>query len=63
MSLTDSMLPVIVWVCMQVKGFEKDKLAVTTLLFEGDKATVDDQQAKVFAITAKHGGLMAGEGT
>ena len=46
----------------QVKGFEKDKLAVCTLLFEGDQATVDDQQAKILAFASKHGGLTAGEG-
>jgi len=45
----------------QVKGFEKDKLAVCTLLFEGDQATVDDQQAKILAFASKHGGLTAGE--
>lgn len=45
----------------QIKGFEKDKLAVCTLLFEGDKDKCADQEAKILAICAKYGGFAAGE--
>lgn len=44
-----------------IKGFDPKKLAVTTLLFEGDAATVKVHEAKVLALAAKYGGLTGGE--
>lgn len=47
---------------LQVKGFEKDKLVVCTLLFEGDKEAVAINEKQVYSIAATHGGLNAGAG-
>lgn len=45
----------------KVKGFDKDRLAVATLLFEGTQAEVDAQQRIVYEIAAKYQGMAAGE--
>ena len=44
-----------------IKGFDPKKLAVTTLLFEGDAATAKVHEQKVLALAAKYGGLTGGE--
>lgn len=44
----------------QVKGFDLDRLAVATLVFEGSRAEVDFQENTLYAIAAKHGGMKAG---
>ena len=44
----------------QIKGFEKDKLTVCTLLFEGETAEVAFHEKQIYEIAARHGGLNAG---
>lgn len=43
------------------KGFDPNKLAVATLLFEGSSDEVLLQQKKIYEISAKFGGIPAGE--
>jgi alkyldihydroxyacetonephosphate synthase len=45
----------------KVKGYDPHKLAVATLLFEGNKDEVELQTRKVFEISKKYNGLQAGE--
>jgi alkyldihydroxyacetonephosphate synthase len=45
----------------KIKGFDPKKLAVCTLLFEGDADKTKRHEQQVLAIAAKHGGLTGGE--
>ena len=40
----------------QIKGFEKDKLTVCTLLFEGEAAEVAFHEKQIYEIAARHRG-------
>jgi alkyldihydroxyacetonephosphate synthase len=44
----------------KIKGFEPLKMVALTLVFEGTKNEVDQQQADVYRIAKKHGGMKAG---
>jgi len=44
----------------RVKGFDVDSMVAVTLLFEGTKAEVDEQQKRVYAIASRFGGLKGG---
>ncbi|EFC36883.1 predicted protein [Naegleria gruberi] len=44
----------------KVCGFDKEKMCVITLLFEGSQSDIDRQQKIIYDITAKYGGLVAG---
>jgi alkyldihydroxyacetonephosphate synthase len=44
----------------KIKGFDPYKLVALTLVFEGTKTEVERQQADVYRIAAKHGGMKAG---
>ncbi|GJQ82270.1 hypothetical protein Trydic_g19468 [Trypoxylus dichotomus] len=44
----------------RIKGFDIDSMVVMTLLFEGDKKDVDQNEKKIYAIAEKFGGLPAG---
>jgi len=44
----------------KIKGFEPEKMAPCTLVFEGTRAEVERQQREVYAIAAKHKGMKAG---
>lgn len=48
------------FVVTKVKGFDPYKMVALTLVFEGTKAEVERQQADVYRIAAKHGGMKAG---
>ena len=43
----------------KIKGFEPDKMVVCTLVFEGSRTEVEQQQKDVYRIAARHGGMMA----
>ena len=43
-----------------VKGFEPDKMVACTLVFEGTRAEVEQQQRDLYRIAARHGGMKAG---
>lgn len=43
-----------------VKGMDMEKIAITTLVFEGTAKDVKLHEQKIFAIAAKHGGFSAG---
>ncbi|XP_071942091.1 alkyldihydroxyacetonephosphate synthase, peroxisomal-like [Antedon mediterranea] len=45
----------------RMKGFDQDKLAFATLLFEGTKEEVAAQEKRVYAIASQFGGLASGE--
>ncbi|KAI5698082.1 hypothetical protein M8J75_001414 [Diaphorina citri] len=45
----------------KIKGFSVDEMCVTTLLFEGDPEDVKKNQAKIYSIALKFGGIPAGE--
>jgi alkyldihydroxyacetonephosphate synthase len=45
----------------RVRGFNPEEMAACTLLFEGSRKEVETQQAELFRIARKHGGLDAGE--
>ncbi|XP_064477698.1 alkyldihydroxyacetonephosphate synthase, peroxisomal-like isoform X2 [Ornithodoros turicata] len=45
----------------RIKGFQVDKMCVTTLLFEGSQQEVEIQEKRVYDIAAKFGGIPAGE--
>jgi alkyldihydroxyacetonephosphate synthase len=45
----------------KVKGFEPNQMVACTLVFEGSRAEVDQQQQDVYRIAARHGGMKAGE--
>jgi alkyldihydroxyacetonephosphate synthase len=42
------------------KGFDPNTLCVATLLFQGTRESVENQEKLVYAIAKKHGGLSAG---
>ncbi len=44
----------------QIKGFDPTQMVACTLVFEGAKDDVAAQEAKVYAIAAKHQGMKAG---
>jgi alkyldihydroxyacetonephosphate synthase len=44
----------------KVKGFEPDKMVVCTLVFEGTRAEVDQQQREVYRIATRRRGMKAG---
>ena len=44
----------------RIKGFEPEKMAPCTLVFEGTLAEVERQQREVYAIAAKYKGMKAG---
>jgi alkyldihydroxyacetonephosphate synthase len=43
-----------------IKGYDLEKIAVATLVFEGDKNEVDENEKQIYGIAKKHGGLPAG---
>lgn len=45
----------------RLKGFVPEKMVAMTLLFEGSRAEVDEQQRKLYAIASRYGGLVGGE--
>lgn len=49
------------FVLTKVKGFDLTKIAVATLLFEGDKEDVERQEKLIYEIAHQHSGLKAGE--
>jgi alkyldihydroxyacetonephosphate synthase len=44
----------------RVKGFEPDKMVACTLVFEGSRTEVQQQQRELYKIAARHGGMKAG---
>jgi alkyldihydroxyacetonephosphate synthase len=44
----------------KVKGFQPDKMVACTLVFEGTREEVHQQQKEVYEIAARHGGMKAG---
>ena len=44
----------------KVKKFAPDKMVACTLVFEGTRAEIDQQQRDVYRIAARHGGMKAG---
>lgn len=48
------------WLVLKVKGFEVDKMAVATIVFEGTEAEVAHQEKLLYPIAKKHGGMKAG---
>ena len=44
----------------KVKGFQPDKMVACTLVFEGTRSEVQEQQKAVYRIAARHGGMKAG---
>ena len=44
----------------KIKGFEPDKMVVCTLVFEGSRSEVAQQQRDLYRIAARHGGMKAG---
>ncbi len=44
----------------KIKGFEPDKMVVCTVVFEGTKAEVEQQQRDLYRIAERHGGMKAG---
>lgn len=47
-------------VLTKLKGFELQKMCVTTLVYEGEEEDVKHQERLVNEIAAKHGGIPAG---
>ncbi|XP_049801936.1 alkyldihydroxyacetonephosphate synthase isoform X2 [Schistocerca nitens] len=45
----------------KIKGFDLDTLCVATLLFEGDRKTVESQEKRIYEIADHFGGVPAGE--
>ncbi len=45
----------------RIKGFEPDKMVACTLVFEGMRSEVDQQQRDLYRIAARHGGMKAGD--
>jgi alkyldihydroxyacetonephosphate synthase len=45
----------------KIKGYDITKIAVATLLFEGDKEDVEKQEKLIYEIAERHSGLKAGE--
>ena len=48
------------WYITRARGFDPNKMAACTLLFEGDRAEVAAQQATVKRLARKYGGVHAG---
>ena len=48
------------FVVTKVRGFQPDKMVACTLVFEGTRAEVQQQQKDVYRIAARHGGMKAG---
>jgi len=44
----------------RLKGFVPDKMVACTLVFEGSRAEVQQQQRELYRIAARHGGMKAG---
>ena len=44
----------------KVKGFAGDKMVACTLVFEGSRSEVEQQQKDLYRIAARHGGMKAG---
>jgi alkyldihydroxyacetonephosphate synthase len=44
----------------KIKGFDPGKMVVCTLVFEGTRAEVEQQQRDLYRIAARHGGMKAG---
>lgn len=44
----------------KIKGFDVDKIAVVTLLFEGDENDVQRQENLIYEVVKKHHGFNAG---
>jgi alkyldihydroxyacetonephosphate synthase len=44
----------------KVKGFPPDKMVACTLVFEGSRSEVEQQQKDLYRIAARHGGMKAG---
>ena len=44
-----------------IKGYESDKIAVSTLLFEGEKDEVQRQEKRIYKIAKQFQGISAGE--
>ena len=44
----------------KVKGFQPDKMVACTLVFEGTREEVQQQQRELYRIAARHGGMKAG---
>jgi alkyldihydroxyacetonephosphate synthase len=44
----------------KVKGFAPDKMVALTLVFEGMRSEVEQQQRDLYRIAARHGGMKAG---
>jgi alkyldihydroxyacetonephosphate synthase len=44
----------------KIKGFKPDKMVACTLVFEGSRQEVYQQQRELYRIAAKHGGMKAG---
>ncbi|MEE2780221.1 MAG: FAD-binding oxidoreductase [Myxococcota bacterium] len=47
-------------VVTKLKGFEPDKMVACTLVFEGSREEVEVEQARVYRIAERHGGMKAG---
>lgn len=45
----------------KIKNYDPQKLAIATLLFEGSKQEVEYQEKRLYAISAQHNGMQAGE--
>jgi alkyldihydroxyacetonephosphate synthase len=45
----------------KIKGFEPQKMVACTLVFEGSRAEVDQQERDLYKIAARHGGMKAGD--
>ncbi|MBC7473198.1 MAG: FAD-binding oxidoreductase [Candidatus Sericytochromatia bacterium] len=48
------------FIVTKIKGFDPDKMVVSTLVFEGSKEAVEAQEKRVYRTAAKHGGMKAG---
>jgi alkyldihydroxyacetonephosphate synthase len=44
----------------KIKGFEPEKMVACTLVFEGTRQEVEQQQRDLYRIAARHGGMKAG---
>ncbi len=48
------------WVVVNLKGFKPDQMVVCTLVFEGTRREVAEQQSEVYRLAKRHGGMQAG---
>ena len=44
----------------KIKGFKPDQMVACTLVFEGSRSEVEQQQRDLYRIAARHGGMKAG---